>query len=379
MKRGTSHPDRAAIPPSQHTPRTPRHRAEPEHRPHTAGQALAAGGLALALVTAPAAVAAAPLTDDLTWAPTVPSGTEPDDVGTPGLAEHGTDTAAGPPAAPTGSTASGPGDDPAGPAQQPSTASPDAPGTDDDAAPAPGPEQPDAPADLSAAAHLPPAETAPPASSSLSPSASVPTDDAPPGSQPSTAVPPTTRRPASQGGGGALATSATDARARTDSRQAARERPARAGRTASTSTNRRAGAGRAATKAAAGQDAPHPGTGPHVLVREGDCLWSITQHLLQEALAAPSGARTDTDTTREQPSDAMVARAWPRLYAHNLSRIGADPALIIPGTSLAVPDDLYDVLPDRTVQHPTADQERHGRAPARPGHVSAAPVRGTVQ
>ncbi len=57
-----------------------------------------------------------------------------------------------------------------------------------------------------------------------------------------------------------------------------------------------------------------------VVVRPGDCLWSIAaEHL-------PAGA-----------DDAEIARAWPAWYAANAETIGADPDLLLPGQRLVVP------------------------------------------
>lgn len=58
-----------------------------------------------------------------------------------------------------------------------------------------------------------------------------------------------------------------------------------------------------------------------VVVRPGDCLWSIAaEHLPADA------------------DDADVARAWPAWYAANVETIGADPDLLLPGQELVVPD-----------------------------------------
>lgn len=59
------------------------------------------------------------------------------------------------------------------------------------------------------------------------------------------------------------------------------------------------------------------------VVRPGDCLWLIAARRL--------GPGAD-------PSD--VAAAWPRWYAANRDRIGADPALIRPGQRLIAPEPL---------------------------------------
>jgi hypothetical protein len=57
-----------------------------------------------------------------------------------------------------------------------------------------------------------------------------------------------------------------------------------------------------------------------VVVHEGDSLWSIA--------AAHLGPHA---------SPADVARAWPRWYAANRGVVGADPNLLLPGTTLVAP------------------------------------------
>jgi nucleoid-associated protein YgaU len=57
-----------------------------------------------------------------------------------------------------------------------------------------------------------------------------------------------------------------------------------------------------------------------VVVRPGDCLWTIAARFL------------GPDT-----SDAEIAAEWPRWYALNRHVIGADPDLLLPGTSLRTP------------------------------------------
>jgi hypothetical protein len=79
----------------------------------------------------------------------------------------------------------------------------------------------------------------------------------------------------------------------------------------------------------AGSDADDP-AGPSaptrrtVVVSSGDSLWSISDDLLGEG---PDPA-------------AQIAAAWPRLYAENADRIGADPGHIETGQVLVVPDSL---------------------------------------
>lgn len=73
---------------------------------------------------------------------------------------------------------------------------------------------------------------------------------------------------------------------------------------------------------AAGPAAPAPAGAPRatVVVRAGDCLWSI------------AAAHLPTDA-----SDADIAAAWPAWYAANAATIGPDPDLLVPGQVLAVP------------------------------------------
>lgn len=65
----------------------------------------------------------------------------------------------------------------------------------------------------------------------------------------------------------------------------------------------------------------HPTEPPEVVVRRGDCLWSVVSRAL--------GPEAD---------EAAVARAWPRWYAANRAVIGADPDLLLPGQRLVVPE-----------------------------------------
>jgi nucleoid-associated protein YgaU len=86
-----------------------------------------------------------------------------------------------------------------------------------------------------------------------------------------------------------------------------------------------AAAGRTAAGSAtavADVHAAHPAGEPRtVVVRPGDCLWSIA------AAHLPAGA-----------ADAEIARAWPAWYAANAATIGTDPDLLLPGQRLVVPD-----------------------------------------
>jgi hypothetical protein len=74
--------------------------------------------------------------------------------------------------------------------------------------------------------------------------------------------------------------------------------------------------------AAAGPAAPAAADAPRatVVVRAGDCLWSIA------AAHLPADA-----------SDADIAAAWPAWYAANAATIGPDPDRLVPGQVLAVP------------------------------------------
>jgi resuscitation-promoting factor RpfA len=71
---------------------------------------------------------------------------------------------------------------------------------------------------------------------------------------------------------------------------------------------------------------PEPPTG--VVVRAGQCLWSIAADLLP--------ARS---------TDEEITRGWHLLHRVNAARIGTDPDLILPGTHLVVPD--LSAAPDR--------------------------------
>jgi len=71
---------------------------------------------------------------------------------------------------------------------------------------------------------------------------------------------------------------------------------------------------------AIGQARAHDSAAPTVVVRPGDCLWSIA--------AAQLG--TDSDAVR-------VAAQWRRIYRLNRAVIGPDPDLIRPGQRLQLP------------------------------------------
>jgi hypothetical protein len=59
---------------------------------------------------------------------------------------------------------------------------------------------------------------------------------------------------------------------------------------------------------------------PEIVVRRGDCLWSVVhRHLGPEA------------------SDAEIAAAWPTWFAANRAVIGPDPGLLLPGQRLHPP------------------------------------------
>lgn len=83
------------------------------------------------------------------------------------------------------------------------------------------------------------------------------------------------------------------------------------------------GGSAAATAVADVRPGPSTAEPRTVLVRPGDCLWTIAaEHL-------PAGA-----------DDAAIARAWPAWYAANATTIGADPDLLLPGQRLVVPDEV---------------------------------------
>lgn len=59
------------------------------------------------------------------------------------------------------------------------------------------------------------------------------------------------------------------------------------------------------------------------VVRPGDCLWDVAGSVL-----GPSATH------------AEISRAWRRLYEANRDRIGPEPDLLVPGTTLTLPDRL---------------------------------------
>ncbi len=65
-------------------------------------------------------------------------------------------------------------------------------------------------------------------------------------------------------------------------------------------------------------------TSEPVIVRPGDCLWSVASRQL---LAAGTPA----------PADAQIAQAWPRWWAANRHVVGDDPDLLRPGMRLSPP------------------------------------------
>jgi len=68
-------------------------------------------------------------------------------------------------------------------------------------------------------------------------------------------------------------------------------------------------------------EAARPAPGETVRVREGDSLWSLA------AATLPSDA-----------GNTQIAERWHQIYELNHGVIGADPDLIVPGTSLDLPD-----------------------------------------
>jgi hypothetical protein len=83
----------------------------------------------------------------------------------------------------------------------------------------------------------------------------------------------------------------------------------------------------AAAPTDAAAPSPNSALTRHV-VGPGETLWGITERLLPAGSAA-----------------ADVDRGWRTLYDSNRSRIGADPDLILPGTTLRVPGALHDTDP----------------------------------
>ncbi len=71
-----------------------------------------------------------------------------------------------------------------------------------------------------------------------------------------------------------------------------------------------------------------------VRIRRGDSLWSMTAALIGPRAPVP-----------------RVAHAWPRLFHANRAVIGADPDLVLPGTTLRVPAGLGRVQH----QHPAGE------------------------
>ncbi len=66
-------------------------------------------------------------------------------------------------------------------------------------------------------------------------------------------------------------------------------------------------------------------TVPTYEIRPGDSLWRIAQRAL-------------VDQQSGEPTNADIARFWPRIYDANRSLIGADPNLIFPGQHLEIPE-----------------------------------------
>lgn len=106
---------------------------------------------------------------------------------------------------------------------------------------------------------------------------------------------------------------------------------------------------------------PRAAAATSVVVRPGQCLWSIAENLLTDGLPDPladqrpqqrAGGAADrrarppsdvpsdqpNDQPSDQPSDREITAAWHRLHRVNAERIGADPDLILPGTRLVVPE-----------------------------------------
>lgn len=99
--------------------------------------------------------------------------------------------------------------------------------------------------------------------------------------------------------------------------------PDRASLSANLSANLSAGARASASStaragAAQGGTSPHS---PHVVVRDGDTLWSLARDCL-------GPGATDAETTAR----------WQSIHASNLREVGHDPDLIHPGQRLRLPD-----------------------------------------
>lgn len=72
---------------------------------------------------------------------------------------------------------------------------------------------------------------------------------------------------------------------------------------------------------ATGASSDRPRRAAGVVVRPGQSLWSIAAALLPR-----------------RATDAEITQAWQRLHRANVSRVGPNPDLILPGTALVVPD-----------------------------------------
>lgn len=77
------------------------------------------------------------------------------------------------------------------------------------------------------------------------------------------------------------------------------------------------------------EDPPVSASGHSVVIHPGDCLWSVTSEALSRGRSAPA-----------PPPASEVAAAWPAVYEANREVIGADPDLLLPGTTLTLPDEL---------------------------------------
>ncbi len=88
-------------------------------------------------------------------------------------------------------------------------------------------------------------------------------------------------------------------------------------------------------------DAAGTATPRWLVVRRGDCLWSIARHDL--------GPGADDDA---------VATRWRRIYHANRGVIGPDTDLLLPGLRLALPPSLDTTHPSRDPDRPHREEDR---------------------
>jgi hypothetical protein len=83
-----------------------------------------------------------------------------------------------------------------------------------------------------------------------------------------------------------------------------------------------------------------PRTAGGVVVRPGESLWQIAAHRLvgqRRATPLTAAARAAHPVSADPVTAAQIAAEWPRWYATNRLRIGADPDLLHPGERLTPP------------------------------------------